>query len=540
MFFLTLFLITGMVMSARANGGPANVPWAPSEDVGTSYSQCKIVITGDFESECIYDYKDEINSEYSTLLLACKHSTVTYTCYANMGSATPVDYIWNVVGDINHSASGNQITVNWSDDGWGFLFVSVVNSNGDTCFESAQVKLIDNPVVGFTSVPTYTSLPGGGKIIRVCKGSSIQFMDDSDAGNSDIAGYHWQSTFPNTNPSSNPNYTIENVDMPGFVTHRVYNNCGCFDEEIIEIEVIDGVNLELECYGAVCAGEKVTYKVIAPACNEYHWYVNGGNIVDGQDTPTPVIQWDNPESGYGVIGLDGFLCGDIACPTMLSKKVAVIGGGRTIQGQTEVCVGESVVYTLPLMGSTEYNWSITPMSGVQTHMMFQSHEIRLVFDNPGTYHLNCIYNCDFLSCGPFAAEPLTIKVKPKFDITGNDQVCVANACDLQTTPAVNAHWIAYDIDNNNHVEVTSNGTSFTHTFSHPGRYLVTAENPSFCGPTTFVLTVKDVPEAPTVNDLASDNPHTACPNAGIVLAGTPSSPNYSLVWQPECSSASPQ
>ena len=86
----------------------------------------------------------------------------------------------------------------------------------------------------------------------------------------------------------------------------------------------------------MCAGEKVTYKVIAPACNEYHWYVNGGNIVDGQDTPTPVIQWDNPESGYGVIGLDGFLCGDIACPTMLSKKVAVIGGGRTIQGQTEV------------------------------------------------------------------------------------------------------------------------------------------------------------------------------------------------------------
>ncbi|MBP5677518.1 MAG: hypothetical protein J6W88_03360, partial [Bacteroidales bacterium] len=540
LFFIALFLSIGIGQAVGQTGIAPGGSVVSSSDTATVHGQCNVVITGDFDSECIYDYKERVMEEYPNFMIACKHSTVTYTCYANMGSSSPVSYVWSVIGDQNHSVSGNQITVDWGDDEWGMLFVSVVGTNGDTCLGSSQVKLIDSPTVGSTTVPTYTLLPGGEKVIRVCKGASIVFMDDSHAGNSDIAGYHWESTLPNVNPSSNPNYTIESVEGPGTVTHRVFNNCGCMDEEKIEIEILEGTNLELECYGTVCRDEQVTYKVITPDCSEYHWYVEGGSLVSGQGTPTPVVQWGNPESGYGVIGLDGYLCGDEACPTMMSKKVAVIGPGRTIQGQTDVCVGESVVYTLPIMGSTEYNWSISPSTGAQADFSVKSHELRVTFYSPGTYQLDCSYNCDFLKCGPYDAEPLTINVRPKFDITGVDQICITNSCNLQTTPSVNAHWVAYDINNNNQVVASSNGTSFNHTFDHPGRYLITAENSSYCGPSTFVLIVKDVPGAPTVDDLASYNPHVACPYGGIVLAGTPSSPNYSLVWEPECSTASPQ
>ena len=527
---LTLLFNIGVVMAQQ--------PIAPIEDSTIDHSTCSILITGDFDSECIYDFKDEITDEYPNLMIACKHSTVTYTAYANTGSASVVDYIWEVYGDATHSSSGNQLTVDWSDDEWGMVIVSVVNSEGDTCTEFSRVKLIDNPTVGSTTIPAYTVLPDGRKVIRVCKGASIQFIDQSSAGNSDIAGYQWKCK--QASPSSTPNYLIENVYMDDKVTHRVYNNCGCYDEEVIEIELLEGTSLELDCFGAVCENAIVTYHASAPPCNEYHWYVEGGTIIDGQGTKDPVVQWDNPVDGYGVIGLDGVLCGGIACPTMMSQKIPVIQNHLSIEGQTDVCVGEAVLFSLPLLGSTEYNWSITPTTGVDTYLMTHSNEIRLVFNQAGTYQLRCTYRCDFLDCGPYKAEPLTIVVRPQFDITGNNQVCVSNACDLQTSPAVNASWVAYDLSNGNQVEASASGTSFSHTFSHPGHFLITAEHASYCGPSTFVLTVKDVPPAPTVADLDPNNRHTACPGLGIALSGTPSEPNYSLVWEPVCSSASPQ
>lgn len=55
-----------------------------------------------------------------------------------------------------------------------------------------------------------------------------------------------------------------------------------------------------------------------------------------------------------------------------------------------------------------------------------------------------------------------------------------------------------------------------------------------------MLEVKDVPPAPTIADLNPANRHTACPNQGIVLNGTPPEQNYNLVWAPACSTATPQ
>ena len=131
----------------------AQHPVAPIEDSTVVHNPCSIVITGNFDSECIYDFKDEITDEYPNLMIACKHSTVTYTAYANTGSASVVAYLWVVYGDISHSASGNQLTVDWGNDEWGMVIVSVVNSEGDTCTEFSRVKLIDNPTVGSTTVP---------------------------------------------------------------------------------------------------------------------------------------------------------------------------------------------------------------------------------------------------------------------------------------------------------------------------------------------------------------------------------------------------
>ncbi|MBO7101324.1 MAG: hypothetical protein J6V98_04805 [Bacteroidales bacterium] len=50
--------------------------------IGANWAQCHITVSGDFESVCIYDYKDLYSEEeYDDLLVACKSSTVTYTAH---------------------------------------------------------------------------------------------------------------------------------------------------------------------------------------------------------------------------------------------------------------------------------------------------------------------------------------------------------------------------------------------------------------------------------------------------------------------------
>ena len=529
-----IFLI--LILSACCRTALATVPLAQASG---AHNGCDIVITGSFDSECVYDYKDAITDEYPNLMIACKQSIVTYTAWTATGSATVTSCTWEVYGDVSHTASGNQVTVTWGDDDWGVVVVTVTTTAGDTCTESSRVRLIDKPTASSVTVPAYTVLPGGRKVVRVCEGGTVQFIDQSASAGSDLAGHHWECK--QRSPSSTPNYTIENVTMNDFVQHRVYNNCGCYDEEEIEIEVVTGVPLELECYGAVCEDAIVEYHVVSPACHTYQWYVEGGTLIDGRGTDRPVVQWDHPEGGYGVIGLDGVLCDDQACPTLTSLTVPVIQDSLAIEGPSEACLGEAVVYRLPLLGSTKYSWSITPTTGVDTSMKTSGNELRLVFNQPGVYELRCSYRCDFLDCGPYAAQPLTIRVKPVLSIAGDDHICLTNACHLATAPAVTADWAVYDLGAGNQVAATATGSStFVHTFSDTGRYLVTAVHDSFCGPATFVLTVNDVPAAPTAGDLAPGNRHVACPWQGVTLRGTPAEPRYSLVWMPVDTTALPQ
>ncbi|MBO7100717.1 MAG: T9SS type A sorting domain-containing protein [Bacteroidales bacterium] len=512
--------------------------------IGATWAQCHITVLGDFESVCIYDYKDLYSEEeYDDLLVACKNSTVTYTAHLDFITSQTVTYSWAVTGDVSHSASGDQLTVTWGGGEWGVLVVTATYTDGNgtaTCTYSVQVKLIDAPTAVATTLPAYTVTANGDKVIRVCPKGIIEFLDQSQAPGADIAGILWQVSGSSTSSTSTPNFTLDSYADGDVVTHRVYNNCGCYDEETFLIEVRDGTSLDLKCYGTVCEGDTVTYTANAPTCSDYYWYVDGGTLIGGQGTASPTVQWDRPHDGYGILGLDGTFC-DEACPVLMSRKIPVIHSGLTIQGETEVCEGEAVLYRLPLFGSTKYDWEITPLNGVDDAMVTHGNEARIIFLQAGTYTIRVSYRCEFLDCGPHEAAPLTVTVKPKFAITGDEQLCLGNPCTLSTAPAVTAIWHVYALDNGNQpVGSATTGTTYIETLSSAGRYLITAEHPDYCGPATFVLTVKNPPAPPTVADLSPDNPHTACPYSGIALSGTPSNPDYSLVWMPACSTATPQ
>ena len=68
--------------------------------IGATWAQCHITVTGSFDSQCIYDYKDSVAEEDTDLLIACKSSTVTYTAHLDFVTQS-VTYSWAVTGDLN-------------------------------------------------------------------------------------------------------------------------------------------------------------------------------------------------------------------------------------------------------------------------------------------------------------------------------------------------------------------------------------------------------------------------------------------------------
>lgn len=501
---------------------------------------CHITITGDFESQCILPLeKDDFYNEDPETIIACQENVVTYTASTNTGGVAVSQWSWSVTGATTWTDNGNgSITVTWGTGSTGQLVVSITTANGFSCSLTQNVKLIEKPTIHVVTTPAYVEMPNGDKYIYVCKGETIEFSDFSSTTNTDLVGYYWESGFYGLTASTQ-NFRIEDVWHEDEVIHRVYNNCGCYDEEHYIIKILEGEILDLSCYGTVCQDAVVTYSAYNPSCDRYSWYVEGGTIIEGQDQPKVTVHWNNPQNGYGIIALDGNLCGNNACPIMLSKKIPIIEDNIAITGQDIACVDEAVIYSIPLFGSTEYHWSITPSSGVNQVAVNGANEQMYIFTTPGTYQITVSYKCDFLECGEFLSEPLTVVVKPKLSITGEDRICVSNACDLRTEPNVSAIWRVLDLNNSQTIHST-NGTAFSWVFPHAGKYQITAENSNYCRPAVFIITVLNAPPAPTINDMDPNNPTVACLNSAILLKANPTNPDYSIIWQPSCEEGSPE
>lgn len=501
---------------------------------------CELTIVGDFESSCILPLqKPNFIDEYPDALVACQGNTVLYRAVTNTGNVAVTGWQWSIQGESSYvDHHDGTVSVTWGMGQSGQIAVSVTMANQNSCNSSKMVLLIEKPVIIASTVPAYT-MENGEKYIYVCKNQSVEFIDKSHTSNSDLVGYSWLSDFNGS--ASTQNFTIENVSQDDKVTHRIYNNCGCYDEEVYHIKILDGEPLVLSCYGTVCEDAIVSYKVQSPMCSQYFWYVDGGTIVGGQHTPMVTVQWDNPQNGYGIIGLDGSLCDNHACPNLLSKKIPIIQNHLAIEGQTIACEGEAVIYSLPVFGSTEYTWTVTPTTGVTVDPYNGGNQILLRFDQPGTWQLSASYRCDFLGCGPYTSDTIAVTVKPNLNIVGEKRICTGQSCNLSTTPLEAATWNVYAVDNNDQLVATVPGVSqFVHQFSTAGKYLVTAEHPSYCKPATFMLTVSPAPPAPTLSEMDPDNPHTACLGSSILLKATPQNPGYSIIWEPVCSSATPQ
>lgn len=530
-------LAAAMVLSPAAFPQQDSVSPPDSSRTLHSPADCAVFITGDFESECILPLgkPDTYLNEEGVSLIACQGGTVTYTAHL-VGNASAVAWSWYVSGAVTWTDHGDgSITVHWAGGDTGFLSVDVTDADINICSVEKSVLLMERPVAVVNTVPPYV-VDSGRYVVYVCRGESVDFIDESTLQNGDLAGYYWYNDYSHISASSR-NFHVSNVMETQTVSHRVYNNCGCYDSIEFEIRIRYGVPLELSCYGTVCAGQEVTYTALSPECDAYAWHVEGGSFVGDHNSSTVTVLWGNPSSGYGTLGIDGVLCDVEACQSLMTKKIPILIDSLAISGQQSACVGESVEYSVPLYGSTEYTWSISPNVG---NSMYELRENRIVvtFPQVGTYRISVNYGCTFLGCTNLHSDTLVVSVKPRLALSGDRRVCEGSPCVIHTVPSGTvADWTVRDSIGS--ILFIGVGDTLPYQFDTlpAGKYRITAENATFCHSADYILTIVAAPPAPL--SISNNNPTIACPNSAILLRGEADNPTWSLVWRPVCGDATP-
>ena len=496
-------------------------------------SGCNLYIESDFDSECLlteyirdYPYPNEL--DLGDCILACKGNTVTYTAVG----PNDAQYSWTVIGAASYYPSNQNRTmvVTWGNEQLGSISVNMVTANSNTCTAELCLVLIDPPKVASSTVPAYYIDEQGRKVIEVCLNETVELMDLSIAGETPIVGYRWETPFGD---ASTPNHTIvANQTGKYTIEHYVQNECGCEDYEEISISVLKSEEIEISCYGTVCAGSEATYTLLRPNCNPYNWSVDGGSYISDPATPATIqVQWGNPPSGYGIISFDAAFC-DLHCPAFTSIKIPVITDGAAIAGPDVVCVGDLQQYELPVWGSTHYSWSVLQGNVTMTNTE-EPNQVLVRFPQTGTYTLHADYGCDFIDCGPFSTSK-TIEVKDTMSVNSADHTLCKGATGTYTTWHGNSvTWRVYDQSGAQIYQTDAISLSFV--FATAGNYRIVASGSNYCADAEYLVKVLDNP--PALN--STNGPHEACPRTSILLSGTPTHPNFYLEWAPACTTATP-
>ncbi len=503
---------------------------------GILYAQndCGLYLTTTFESQCLYGLdKDHINDE-EPCFQACKGSQVIYKAH---GVSNVSSYNWEITGASSYQPySNNGVKITWANDVEnGAINVQALDASGNVLCSYTQCIEIKSDVQAMvTSMPIANEVHDHESFLDICLGQTVEFFDESySAPETPIVGYIWYIYGYNESEiitTQNFTYTFEEPGEYKLV-HEAINECGCKDEYYYLIRVQEKPSLELNCYGTACANSEQTYVLNNAECGQYIWEITGGTLIDFH-YPELTIQWGNPSSGMGIIRLSGQHCEGL-CEEDAYINIPIIADNVSITGGADVlCEDELVIYELPIWAATEYNWHISPQTGVQIFETATPNKLAVSFETPGIYTISADYVNEVLpDCGTHHALPREIVVKPKLNIEGENLICLGNSANFQLNMNSTVLWKIYNSSNN--VIYTTNSNAINYNFPQTGAYKITAESNAFCNVAEYIVSVKPSPSQLSINDVSGKL--SICPFSTYTYE-VASSP-YDIIW--ECESATP-
>ena len=477
---------------------------------------CDLLLVPEGNNLCIL----EENTDDFSVIRACRGNTVFYRAF----SPSAIGYEWSVIGG-NYQLNGDSTIcqVTWGEDYSGMVTVDALLSDSSVCTSRIQVLLEDKPVADIISIPNYIVNVNDPeeKWLEVCAGDTLSFIDNSTSEERPIVDYYWEFPYGISNNRSISFVAREPGDYS--IIHRVYNECGCYDEVTINLIVKDECPLELSCYGTVCAYSQQSYSMLSPNCTDYLWSVQGGTLSSPQHNPGILVQWGAPESGYGMIYLDGANC-ECECKSRKSIRIPVISGNINITGPDTLCIYNQYTYSVPLWGATQYSWTVTPSTGVT--FAEKNNILTLTPQQNGTYNISVTYSCEFLGCGPYTVTK-TIYVQNPLAVTttpSEEEVCLATELSFATNTTGASQWT---VRLNDSIIYTGSAPSLAYTFNTSGTYVVQARNANYCNEATKIVNVSDNPPAPSM----IYGPDTICPSFSAEYSATPSSRYNYILWE---------
>ena len=208
----------------------------------------------------------------------------------------------------------------------------------------------------------------------------------------------------------------------------------------------------------VCQGAVTKYSS-SYISNNYHWEVDGGSIISGQDTNEIEVYWDDVNQGAIDLRVDG----------IISKvPIQVLPSPNpTIYGDTSACVlGDEKAYSTEFYKDHSYTWQVE--GGIITSGQFLS-SISIIWTNAGKHRLTVTESIDSTKCSRIAELAIEVYESPESTLVFEDST-------LTVSESEGYQWYR----NNVEISESEGGKNRTLVPTESGNYHVEVFNAQNC------------------------------------------------------------
>lgn len=458
-----------------------------------------------------------------------------------------VSWTWSVVGNAQLTPYGPNVDVHFNTLGVHTIVVEEIDENGCSHKSSIDIMVTPKVVVSFDAL-------GFDADPVICKGQNIIFKNTS-TGSENAHDFLWtvknsSNVIVYTTSQKNLNYkftspgnytvTLSHIDLPV-----------CGEPFTRNITVQNEIPIEIICLQTGCEGSPAIYK-IQDGCAQINWEVIGGTATSPTNQQEITVIWDDIDPiGYGVLKVIA-KCTPDACPGLY--YVPVMPTDIEITGLSNLCLGSSQLYSIPVYQGTSYNWTITPINTIAGSLPTinspTQNQITINTDNfVGSFKLTATATSDniLFDCEAVAEKIITVynyNVSPLSFCLGDDAILDITPTGMveKSTWSISQSSQLFGSGMNNGDEIIIPASLINMEYSYSLNIKLTLSNGNTCDLDKFLnigSNPKPVVQGPdnVCPDLdylyvASTSPNQTWTVTGGTINGATNQSNVTINWSP--------
>ncbi|MAX82297.1 MAG: hypothetical protein CL843_19235 [Crocinitomicaceae bacterium] len=273
--------------------------------------------------------------------IVCEGDTLTYTVPNDTAASS---YTWTLPTGWAGSSDSNSIEIIAGTTS-GTISVTANDSNGSSIAQTLQVVVNTIP-----ATPVFTT-----SNTAHCWNDTIQIAVQNDTN---ASLYNWTIPSGWTGSSDSSSVKIILSSASDTIAVSTQNQCGISDTSslFITVDTIPLSPLVITGDTLTCEGNSLTYSVVNDTtATQYIW--NSPNGWSGSSNNNSIQLIAGVSGSINVVAQNH--CGSSGASTLVVSVDTIPGVPSSISGDTLICNGDSVVYTIPSnTNASQFNWSI--------------------------------------------------------------------------------------------------------------------------------------------------------------------------------------